>query len=203
MKETIILIGGGGHCKSCIDVIEQEGLFSIAGIVDKANKVGEKVLGYPVIGTDAGLPTLLKTFPNVLITLGQIKSPSRRIELFQELKRLGARFPIVRSPLAYVSPHAEIGEGTIIMHHSLINAGAAIGKNCIVNTKSLIEHDAVIQDHCHIATAAVVNGGVKVKTGTFFGSNAVTIGYIELGEKSFVNCGAKLEGDLPARSIIR
>ena len=27
MKETIILIGGGGHCKSCIDVVEQEGRF--------------------------------------------------------------------------------------------------------------------------------------------------------------------------------
>jgi len=33
MKEKIILIGGGGHCKSCIDVIEQEGRFIIAGIV--------------------------------------------------------------------------------------------------------------------------------------------------------------------------
>ena len=34
MKEEIILIGGGGHCKSCIDVIEQEGKYQIAGIVD-------------------------------------------------------------------------------------------------------------------------------------------------------------------------
>ncbi len=27
-------MGGGGHCKSCIDVIEQEGKYKIAGIVD-------------------------------------------------------------------------------------------------------------------------------------------------------------------------
>ena len=32
MKE-IILIGGGGHCKSVIDVIECDGSFKIAGIL--------------------------------------------------------------------------------------------------------------------------------------------------------------------------
>ena len=33
-KPEIILVGGGGHCKSCIDVIEAEGRFIIKGIID-------------------------------------------------------------------------------------------------------------------------------------------------------------------------
>ena len=37
-KFELLLIGAGGHCRSCIDVIEQEGRFRIAGVVDK---VGE------------------------------------------------------------------------------------------------------------------------------------------------------------------
>ena len=41
-KDKIILIGGGGHCKSCIDVIEQEGRFTIAGIVDMPEKSSTK-----------------------------------------------------------------------------------------------------------------------------------------------------------------
>ena len=45
MKETILLVGGGGHCKSCIDVIEQEGRFRSAGIVDVPKKLGQKVIG--------------------------------------------------------------------------------------------------------------------------------------------------------------
>jgi len=45
--------------------------------VDLAEKVGEKVLGYPVIGTDDDVATLLTSTPNVLITLGQIKTPER------------------------------------------------------------------------------------------------------------------------------
>jgi len=114
-ENSILLIGGGGHCKSCIDVNEQEGRLAIAGIVDKPEKVGEKVLGYPVIGTDGDLPALLKSFPNVLLTLGQIKSPARRIELFQELKAIGA--PVVKDDVGryaekaglYVLTHTDEG----------------------------------------------------------------------------------------------
>ena len=58
MKNSLILIGGGGHCKSCIDVVEQEGCYTIAGILDKAEMVGTHVLDYPVIGTDEEIARL-------------------------------------------------------------------------------------------------------------------------------------------------
>ncbi|MFZ4441015.1 MAG: NeuD/PglB/VioB family sugar acetyltransferase [Syntrophales bacterium] len=190
MKEKIILIGGGGHCKSCIDVIEQEGRFTIAGIVDMPEKKQHKVLGYSVIGSDADLAELIKSFPNVLITLGQIKSPTRRIELFNDLKQMGARFPVIQSPLAYVSAHAHVAEGTIVMHHALINAGASVGRNCIINSKALIEHDAVIEDHCHISTGAVVNGGVKIGSGSFFGSGAVSKEYTSIPANSYIKANS-------------
>ena len=54
MKE-IILIGGGGHCKSVIDVIEKEGRFKIAGIVDVPELLGTEILGYPIIGNDSDI----------------------------------------------------------------------------------------------------------------------------------------------------
>ena len=59
-KEEIILVGGGGHCKSCIDVIEQEGRFLIAGIVDMPEKLGEKILDYEILCTDDDLPSLVR-----------------------------------------------------------------------------------------------------------------------------------------------
>jgi sugar O-acyltransferase (sialic acid O-acetyltransferase NeuD family) len=190
MKEKIILIGGGGHCKSCIDVIEQEGRYTIAGIVDMPEKKQHNVLGYSVIGTDADLAELIKSFPNVLITLGQIKSPTRRMELFNDLMHMGARFPVIQSPLAYVSLRAHVAEGTIVMHHALINAGASVGRNCIINTKALVEHDAVIEDHCHISTGAVVNGGVKIGSGSFFGSGAVSKEYTSIPSNSFIKANS-------------
>ena len=38
MKEKLVLIGGGGHCRACIDVIERENKYQIAGIVDIKEK---------------------------------------------------------------------------------------------------------------------------------------------------------------------
>jgi sugar O-acyltransferase (sialic acid O-acetyltransferase NeuD family) len=190
MKEKIILVGGGGHCSACIDVIEQEDRFTIAGIVDMPAKKQQTVLGYPVIGTDADLSELVKACPNVLITLGQIKSANRRMELFNDLKRIGAQFPMIQSPLAYISPHAQVSEGTIVMHHALINAGASVGRNCIINNKALIEHDAVIEDHCHISTGAVVNGGVTIGSGTFFGSGAVAAENTSIPSHSFIKANS-------------
>ena len=190
--DKIILIGGGGHCKSCIDVIEQVRIFQIAGIVDVSEKLHQKILGYEIIATDDDLPQLIKEYENFLITIGQIKSPEKRIRIFQTLKKSMAKLPVIISPLAYVSKHAGIGDGTIIMHHALINAGAKIGNNCIINSQALIEHDAIIGDHCHIATGSTINGGVRVGSGTFFGSNAVCKEYIEIAENAVIGCGAKI-----------
>ena len=66
-KDEIILIGGGGHCKACIDVIEQEGRFAIKGIVDIPEKIGQTILGYPIIDSDKNLKTIVSNYKNFLI----------------------------------------------------------------------------------------------------------------------------------------
>ena len=187
MKEKIVLLGGGGHCHSVIDVIESENKYEIIGIVDKKELIGNDILGYKIIGSDDDLETIFKTCKNAIITVGQIESNTVRVKLFNKLKEIGFDLPIIISPLAYVSKHSFIEEGTIIMHHALVNANAKIGKNCIINTKALIEHDVTIEDNCHISTASVLNGAVIVKANTFFGSNATSKQCIEIN--GFIKAG--------------
>ena len=88
IKKDLILIGGGGHCKSCIDVIETDGCFNIAGIIDSEDKLHQKVLSYKVIASDKDLPNLVGSYEYFLITIGSIKDPSKRIEEFEYLKIL-------------------------------------------------------------------------------------------------------------------
>jgi len=189
-KEKIILIGGGGHCKSVIDVIEQMGKYEIVGIIDVLEKLNQEVLGYKIIGQDSDLPQLAKKYNNFHITLGQLRNPESRIKLFNQLKKLNANLPIIISPLAYVSKHAVIEEGTVIMHNVIVNADAKIGMNCIINTKALIEHDSVIGNHCHISTGAIVNGGVQIGNNVFYGSGAVSKEYINIPDNSFIKANS-------------
>lgn len=172
MKE-LLLIGGGGHSKACIDVIELHGMYKIAGIIDNKlfNSNTKDIMGYPILGTDSDLEKFRKIYQYAFVSIGQIKTPNPRIAIYAKLKRLNYILPIIISPLAHIAKGIQINEGTIVMHHALINSASKIGKMCIINTKALIEHDCLIQDFCHIATGAILNGGCIVGEKTFIGSN--------------------------------
>lgn len=189
-KKEIILVGGGGHCKSCIDVIEQEGVYKIAGIVDVKEKVGEKILGYSIIATDDEIEQLGHKYDYFLITLGQIKSADLREKLFDRIRKLGKNTPAIISPRAYVSNHAIAGDGTIIMHDVVVNSDVNVGENCILNTKSLIEHEVMIGNHCHISTAAVINGNVTIGNSSTIGSSSTVIQNIRIGDKVIIGAGS-------------
>ena len=201
--KSLLLIGGGGHCKSCIDVIEAEGKYKIAGIVNQTDGCGESVLGYKVLGDDEDLPKLLKKYPNALITVGQIKSVDLRVKLFQQVQKLGFVLPTIISPRAYVSKNASLGAGTIVMHDALINTGAKIGNNCILNTKSLVEHDAIVEDHCHISTSSVINGGTIIREKTFIGSNTTTKEFITVGKTSVIGGGLRVMSDVKENTLMK
>ncbi len=190
MKESLILVGGGGHCKSCIDVIESEGRFSIAGILDSPEKVGTKLLQYPVIGDDDSIPLFVAKGYSFLITIGQVKLSQKRRALYFFLKEKGAKLATVVAPSASISKYASVGAGTIVMHHAFINAGATVGNNVILNTNCLLEHDAVINDHVHVSTHAVVNGGVTVGENCFIGSNSVVVQNISIASEVTIGAGA-------------
>ncbi len=191
--KKILLIGGGGHCKSCIDVIEQQGVYDIAGIIDRPESVGGNVLGYPVIGSDESLSSLRSEYQYAFVTVGQIYSADLKMKLYRMLTTLKFKVPFIISPLAYVSKYAKIAQGSIVMHHALVNAGARVGENCIINTKALIEHDAIIENHCHISTGAIVNGGGRISSESFIGSLATSKQYIQIEKKSFVKAGSVMK----------
>jgi sugar O-acyltransferase (sialic acid O-acetyltransferase NeuD family) len=188
-KLNLLLIGAGGHAHACIDVIEQNGQFKIAGLVGLPSEIHNLHFGYSVIATDDDLPHLSKQYFYAFMTLGHIQSPENRIRLYQQARRLGFQFPVIIAPNAYVSRHAIVGGGTIVMHRAIINAGAKVGDNCIINNGSLIEHDATVEDHCHISTGAIINGDVKIGEGSFIGSGSVIKEGIVIGKHCIIGLG--------------
>jgi len=189
-KNNLILIGGGGNCESCIEVIEKEDKYKIIGILDKKEKVGTSVSGYNIISTDDEIENLIKKNYFFLITIGQIKSANLRLRLFLKLKELNASIATIISPFAYLSKNALIGEGTVIMHGAIVNTGVSIGENNILNTGCIIEHNTRIGSHCHISTQSVINGGCKIEDQVFIGSGAIILHQIEVCRGSVVGAGS-------------
>lgn len=186
----LILIGGGGHCRACIDVIQMQGVFEIEGIIDVQENLGKKIEGYSIIGTDKDIGKYAAVGFNFLITVGFITSANVRIKLFDTIQKAGGNLVNIISPLAYVSRSARLGQGNIIMHHAIVNAGTVIGDNCIINTKALIEHDVAIADQVHVATTAVINGHCNVGSESMIGSGSIVLQTLSIGANVILGAGS-------------
>ncbi|MBD3611629.1 MAG: acetyltransferase [Hydrogenovibrio crunogenus] len=189
-KIPVLLIGGGGHCASVIDVIEATEQFEIKGIVEAENAQNTSLLGYPVVGTDEDLDVLLSETPHCVLTVGQVKTAVLRQMLYEKVKRHGGILPTIISPFARVARSAKLGEGCVVMHHALVNSCASIGHNCIINTHALVEHHALVGNHCHISTGAILNGAVEVGNNCLVGSGAILLQDIQVTSQTVLGAGS-------------
>jgi len=201
--DEIILIGCGGHARSCIDVIELNGSYKIAGLIGQEKIKSNQALGYPIIGTDEDLQSIRKKYKFALIAIGQIKSAEVRIRLYEKLIDLEFTLPVIISPNSYISSHSKIGLGTIIMHNVIINANSEIGNNCIINNKVLIEHDTEVGNHCHIATGSILNGNVSIGSECFVGSGVITKQSINIGNRCVIGSGSVIKTNIQSDQIIK
>ena len=188
MNKNLILIGGGGHCKSVIEVAESAG-YIILGILDRPEEVGKKVLAYEVIGVDDDIPLYIDK-ADFVITVGFIKNPALRIKLYNKVLEAGGKLATLVASTAHVSKYAVLGAGTVVMHQAFVNAGAVIGENVIINTFANIEHDAHIGNQCHISTGTMVNGDCVVGDNCFIGSQSVLTNAISICSDVIVGAGS-------------
>ena len=197
--KKLILVGGGGHCKSVIDVAESAG-FHILGILDVPENVGNNVLDYSIIGTDNQIPDYVND-ALFIVTVGHIKDAALRIKLHQKIFEAGGTLATIVASTAHISKYAQIGEGSVIMHQAVVNADVIIGKGCIINTFANVEHDATIGEYCHISTGAMINGNCVIGKETFFGSQSVMVNGIEITPGCVIGAGSLVRKNIMQRGI--
>lgn len=186
--KKIILIGAGGHSKSCIEVMNQTKKYEIQYILDKKSE--GIFLGYKkIIYNKKFLAKLQKKIKYAFICFGQIKNKIVREKTFEDLRNIGFQFPSIKSKSAYISKASQISDGTIVMNGCVINTDVKIGYNNIINTGSIIEHDVSIGNHNHIAPGAIINGGVEIGNNCFIGSGSIIKQGIKIKSNSFIQAG--------------
>ncbi len=199
-NNRIVLIGGGGHSRAIVDIIEQFTSYSISlqGRVEVAMVLEDSRVLKP-----SDWQVVCSQYNNFVIAIGQIKTAQPRIDVVKQISERHGQFPTIISPNAYVSPHAKIGRGTVIMHNAVVNAGAIVDEFCIINTGAIVEHDAKIGYYTHISTGAVVNGEAGVGRRSFVGSNAVVLNQIRIGNDVILGAGSVAVYDIMEPGIYR
>ncbi len=196
MKKKTVVIGGGGHARSVMDMALSSPGLEIVGCLDPHAK---EVLDVPVIGRDEDLDQLYAAgVRHAFVALGD---NALRRKLYRVLKEKGFELVNIISENAVVSPRAELGQGICVMVGAVVNVNTVIGDNCIINTNCNIDHDCNIGAHCHIAPGVAMSGMVEVGAGTHIGTGAAVIDGITIGEWSYIGAGAAVVKDIPPRVL--
>lgn len=202
MKQKILFLGAGGHCRAILGSIPRIKGYEAAGLIDPNGRSGGKVCGVPVIGTDADLPRLRKSgIKHCFIAVGSTGDPRLRIKLYDVVKKAGFLLPNLISPDATVASSVSFGEGNYVAPGVIINSGTQVKNNCIINTGAIVEHDCRIGDFVHISPASVLSGGVVIGDGSHVGTGSVIIQNLSIGERTVIGAGSVVTKNIGAGVI--
>lgn len=200
-RQSLIMIGGGGHCKSILDTVIRMNLYNKIYVLDSKIEPGTKILNCAtVIGGDELLPSLYKRGErNACISVGSIKPSALRSKLYYFAQNVGFNVPNIIDPSALISPFADLGEiesneqegaGIFVGKSVIINADTCVGKCSIINTSAIIEHECQIGAFSHISVNVVLCGQVSVGINSFIGAGSVVIQGIKIGNNVTIGAGS-------------
>jgi sugar O-acyltransferase (sialic acid O-acetyltransferase NeuD family) len=197
MNKKLLLIGGGGHCKSVLDSLLPINQYSEIGIIDKKENIAKTILGVSIIGSDNDLLKLHKNgYYYAFITVGSVNVPKLRIELFKMIEDIGYEIPNIVDLTANISESVKIEKGVFVGKNVVINVGSSIGKGVIINTASIIEHDCIIGQFSHVAPGAVLCGEVQVGANTHIGAKCVIKQQVKIGSNTVIGMGSVVLHDV-------
>ena len=191
----LLLIGGGGHCRSILDSLRKSGCYDRIGIIDREP---QKYAGVDLAGTDEDLPVLYRDgWTEAFISVGSVGNNELRHRLQHLAKEAGMTFPVIIDPSAILAEHVTIGEGTYVGKRAVVNEGSDIGAFSIVNTGAIIEHDCRIGSYTHVCPGAIVCGGCNLENDTLIGAGSVVKQGICIGCDVVIGAGSVVVKDVP------
>ena len=157
MSRKIVLIGGGGHCKSVLDTLLRNNEHDEIVITDNDIPVGTEIMGCKVAGNDDVLPELLKAgFSEAFITVGSIKSTKLRHILFDKASAVGFDMVNIINTASVIEHECRIGDFTHV------SVGAKLCGNVRVGNDSLIGAGSVVIQGVEIGNSVIIGAGSTV-----------------------------------------
>ena len=210
-KKKVFIIGAAGHAKVIIDIFEKDHTYEIIGLIDVKSKVGQSLVGYPILGTEEDLPKFIEQNPDSKIFIAIGDGWVRHL-VVERIKKIipDVSFANAIHPSAIIAKGVKIGVGIAIMAGSIINTDSVIGDFVILNTNSSLDHDGVMDDFSTLSPNAVAGGGVSIGAFSVVSIGAVILHGKSIGTNSIIGAGAVLTKNcesnvtmygIPARKI--
>lgn len=179
----LLVFGFGGHARSVGDIALATGIGQLC-FVDANAKEGESFLRFPVLKEwNQELPTGWQAF-------SAIGDALRRQQYCERIGAQGWPLATLIAPTATIGAGVEIGQGSLIAHHSHLGPMVTVGGGCIINTAAVVEHECLIGDFTHVSVNAAVAGRCVVGRNVMIGAGAVVKDGVEITDNVIVGAGA-------------
>lgn len=153
---NLLILGAGSHGRDVMEIAESLRIFNKIRFLD------DHVQGEYIIGKCKDAMKFRGEYPCAFIAIGDNE---KRRKYAKFLKERNFLIPKLISPLAIVSPNADIGEGTVVHPQGTVGE-AKIGKHCIIASNSTISSEVVMGDYSRADSGSIVPKGMKVPEGT-------------------------------------
>jgi len=196
--KRLAVFGASGHGRVVADAAEASGWHHVVFFDDAWPEISESG-PWRVEGDFSAMCSRLPEFDGIFVAIG---NNHVRHQKTRELIDAGAGIETLVHPCAYVSQHARLGAGCVVLAAAAVNAGAVVGEGGIINTGAVIEHDCQLGDFVHVSPNAVLAGGVKAGDFCWVGALAGVRQLISLGKEVTVGMGAVVIRDIPKGATV-
>jgi sugar O-acyltransferase (sialic acid O-acetyltransferase NeuD family) len=189
MSKELTILGAGGHTRSLIPLIEENG-YKVLDIYDDSfiAKTNEFINGIAIKGK---LNDLNYKNP-VVLSFGD---GQKRKNLAYSLDKFLLKDNIVHNS-AIICSNVIIGNMNQVFAGAIINSNVKIGINNIINTGAIIEHEVVIGDYNHISVGSIIAGRVKIGNNCFIGAGAVIIDKLKITNNVIIGANSVVIRDI-------
>jgi sugar O-acyltransferase (sialic acid O-acetyltransferase NeuD family) len=203
----LVVLGTGGNCVDLLDIVadvnrtgRQPPFRCIGFLDDERSRQGTTVAGLPVLGplSSAG------DHGDALFVngIGSPRTVRRKQAILAGTGLDDERFVTLVHPLAFVSPRAELGRGTVLFPHVAIHSGASVGRHVIVLSGAVVNHDAVVGDYTCVTSGVRISGGVRLGRSCYLGTNSALRELVSIGDGAVVGMGAVVTADVAADTVV-
>ena len=182
----MLVYGYGDHGRVVADCL-LETKTPLTGIFDDDPVLKSQSLPFPYLGSYK--PDIHPTEP-ILLAIGDNQLRKNIARVIRHPTGLLQHASVIRSA------SSEVGEGSMLLHRAVLQAGCRLGRHCIVNTGVIVEHDCRLGDFVHLASGVVLSGRVFIGEGSLVGAGAVVLPGVKVGRNCVVGAGAVVVKDV-------
>lgn len=188
-KKNVVIIGGGGHARVILSIINQSREFKMIGYTDNIEQEG--MPNY--LGKDEILLRKKNEYVNLVIGISYIKNVynslrKKIINKFYSIEEYN--FPIITSKYSYIDENTIIKAGTIIGNACVINTCSKINEFCVINTNSTIEHNCILGFNTQVSPGTTLLGNVETGNHVFIGAGSTVLEDISITDNVIIGAGS-------------